>query len=592
MATQDKKGFLQLVTQSFIYYVRFSSTVVIAVVVRICLDCVGIILTDQEPAEVSFWFAHCDKAGRCVLAGIALFFASLAGCSAFAWGCQDWLLDPSQNPYARRYSFAIILEAATWIPISVVVGKTNALVEWFMDIAKDDLVQAMLSSAVSALLTITCALLTHLAMKYCRGVQESKQVHQGGWIGFGKFLVLATLYCLGWAVAWSNWELVLSVMDALEPGQSTHNALLAGAVVAGALVLATCFYLRYGPEPIVPDKRLQQVCYSHGYSSSVRRSLVSYVVYSCVIFIVMCCCDPNYGIFTVIVRKAFYDTLFIGIFTSVFDRKALLVLFCVACLVTLLGALLAAAIKWVMEVDESTSMKLSRSVHDACQLMVYRRRSQFDSLLTQVLEDGSDARFVEARELRQIAGRTVEPPDESGEGDLPGIIGGDAAEDLDRLPGIDDRNPGADDSFPEDLTPRSHYTRMDPGPWSGLQGDRDGDGSSFSPTGYSSDIESERQLQLDPGAISRTLCTSVLIYDVLGLVVSFYWGAVAIRAYSVLFGRLASTHDAFYALSCLLYAACVVASLSRFVLCFFPSDAELYLRTVAERQKEEFDDNG
>ena len=32
--------------------------------------------------------------------------------------------------------------------------------------------------------------------------------------GFLRFFLLATITCLGWAVAWSNWELVLSLMDA------------------------------------------------------------------------------------------------------------------------------------------------------------------------------------------------------------------------------------------------------------------------------------------------------------------------------------------------------------------------------------------
>uniref|UniRef100_A0A7S1QK95 Uncharacterized protein n=1 Tax=Alexandrium catenella TaxID=2925 RepID=A0A7S1QK95_ALECA len=537
----DKKGLRQLAAHTVVAYVRMASTVVIAVVVRLCLDCFGIILTGQEPTQAYFWFAHCHKDGICVLTGVSLFFASLLGCSIFAWSCQEWITDPARNPYARSFSFAIIVEAAGWIPISVAVGKTNALVEWFMDISRDDRVQALLSSALATLLTVSCALVTHVAMKYCRGVQESARVKEAGFAGFGKFFLLATLYCLGWAVGWSNWELVLSLMDALEPGQSVHNAVLAVGVISAFLVFSTCFYLRYGPEPIIPDPQLQQLCYNHGYSSSVRRSLVSYVVYSCVVFIVMCCCDPNYGLMTVLARRLYAAS------SSVFDATALLVFGALACILTLLAALCSAAITWAMEVDESSSMKLSRSVHDACRRMVRKRRSVFDSLLTQVLEDGSDARLVERRELQMM------PPSP-------------------RPPSLDEEDAGIGDgdesAGPSASAPRCDYSLFDIG-----LGDYDAD----------SDVESERQLRLDPGAISRALCASVLVYDVLGFVVCFQWGAMALRCYSVTFGRLAGVNNAVYALSCLVYAAMVVIGLSRFVFKHFPSMEELDCRTEEQQ---------
>lgn len=539
----DKKGLRQLAAHTVVAYVRMASTVVIAVVVRLCLDCFGIILTGQEPTAAYFWFAHCHKDGICVLTGVTLFFASLLGCSIFAWSCQEWITDPVRNPYARSFSFSIIVEASGWIPISVAVGKTNALVEWFMEVSKDDRVQALLSSTLATLLTVSCALVTHVAMKYCRGVQKSARVKEAGWAGFGKFFLLATLYCLGWAVGWSNWELVLSLMDALEPGQSMHNAVLAVGVISAFLVFSTCFYLRYGPEPIIPDPQLQQLCYNHGYSSSVRRSLVSYVVYSCVVFIVMCCCDPNYGIMMVLARGLYAAS------SSVFDGTALLVLCGIACVLTLLAALCSAAITWAMEVDGSSSMKLSRSVHDACRLMVRRRRSVFDSLLTQVLEDGSDARLVERREMQRLPSGPRPPAIEE--------------EDI----GIGDGDESAGPSPAS--APRCDYSLFDVG-----LGDYDAD----------SDVESERQLRLDPGAISRALCASVLVYDVLGFVVCFQWGAIALRCYSVIFGRLAGVHSAVYALSCLLYAAMVVIGLSRFVFKLFPSVEELDSRVVEEQQ--------
>lgn len=99
---------------------------------------------------------------------------------------------------------------------------------------------------MAVLLTIFCALLTHVAMKRCRGVQASASMKEAGLTGFIKFFILATLYSLGWAVAWSNWELVLSLMDALEPGRSIHNAMLAAGVFCTVIVLSLCFYLRRG----------------------------------------------------------------------------------------------------------------------------------------------------------------------------------------------------------------------------------------------------------------------------------------------------------------------------------------------------------
>eukprot|EP00931_Biecheleriopsis_adriatica_P061413 TRINITY_DN36924_c0_g1_i2.p1 TRINITY_DN36924_c0_g1~~TRINITY_DN36924_c0_g1_i2.p1 ORF type:complete len:622 (-),score=105.47 TRINITY_DN36924_c0_g1_i2:28-1839(-) len=514
----------RLVAQTMVAYVRMASTVVIAVVVRLCLDCFGLIITGQDPTAASFWFAHCQKDGTCVLAGIVLFFVSLAGGSLFAWSCQDWITDPVRNPLARKFSFAILIEAATWIPISVAVGKTNALVEWFMDIAENDVVQALLSSGLAALLTLSCALLTHVAMKYCRGVADRKGV---GVSGFLRFFLLATITCLGWAVAWSNWELVLSLMDALEPGTADHDLVLARAVIAICLVLSACFYLRFGPEPIIPDPELQQICYSHGYSSSVQRSLVSYIVYSCVICMVMACCDPTYGLLISLAKAVYAST------TSMFDAEALFVLCLVACAVTFIGALCSAAITWVFEVDSLTSMRLSRSVNRACKKMVSHRRSRFEAMLSEVQKAGSDACFLEAGPIHEDSGGSL-PPEES-----------------------DDDEPKAANL----AATQCEYSRM---PLS--------DEDAFS------EVDSERQLQLNPGAISNAVCVSVLIYDVLGFVVCFQWGMLAVRCYSVLFGRLAGKHLILYVISCLFYAAAVTAAITRAVMAFFPSAEEKSLQ--------------
>lgn len=568
MAAPVTKGFRELAGKTAVAYVRMASTVIVAVVCRLCLDCAGLILTAQEPLGTAFWFAHCREDGVCVMAALSLVLTSLVGCSVFAWTCADWITDPEKNPYARRYSFAIIVEAATWIPISVSVGKTNAVVEWCMGIARDNVLQAVLSSAVAAVLTLLCAAVTHLVMNNCQSVQRSASVKEAGFGGFCKFLLLATLSSLGWAVAWSNWELVLSVMDALEPGRSMHNAVISGGVISVFLAISTCFYMRYGPEPIIPDPCLQQVCYNHGYSSSLRRALKSYMVYSCVVFIVMCACDPTYGLLISVAR---------GLYTSdyaVFDATALLVLCVIACAVTAVAALCSAAITWWMEVDENSSMKLSRSVHNRCEKIVSSRRRNFDSTLLQVLKNGSDAQLVEAlREQDDGSPDPVSPERWQHEG--VGMLDG-----------------GGDSSPPSSLGQAAGYGSSVPYHLFGEEGHNSPDRTEpsmaapdaaapayrpwpkpFEP--QEEEFASERQFFLVPVRITAPLCASVLAYDVLGFVVCFQWGALVMRLYSVIFGRIAGIHGALYAASCLVYAALVVAGVSRFVFSYFPSAEEL-----------------
>ncbi|CAE7838243.1 unnamed protein product [Symbiodinium sp. CCMP2592] len=389
---------------------------------------------------------------------------------------QDWIADPKKNPLARKFSFQIVIDAAAWIPISVSVGKTNALVEWFMGIAQDNLLQALLSSCIAALLTFSCALMTHLAMKYCRGVASRKGQ---GLRGFLRFFLLATITCLGWAVAWSNWALVLSVVDALEPSRS--DQVVVAAVIAVWLVLSVCFYLRFGPEPIIPDPQLQQLCYSHGYSSSVQRSFVSYIVYSCVVCLVMACCDPTYGLLIVLASMVYSST------SSMFDAQAWLVLCSLAIVVTLLGALCSAAITWIFKVDEFSSMRLSRSVNDACSQMVTRRRVEFGEMLSRVQKAGSDACLVEDTDLSNLE-------------DIP---------------------------LDEDEDEEDFKSSLVSSP------------EKFQDTVRPDASDSCVRLQLNPGAISSAICVSVLIYDVLGFVVCFQWGMLVVRGYSVAFGSLA-----------------------------------------------------
>lgn len=276
-------------------------------------------------------------------------------------------------------------------------------------------------------------------------------------------------------------------------------------------------------------------------------------------------CDPTYGLLVVAAKHIYGSFAPTGLFTSSYNVLALVVIAVLTVLVTLLFASVSAMITWLTEVDESSSMKLSRSVHESCERMVFNRRSQFDVDLTRVLQDGSDARFMDdgidfnqaqARELREFdpGGNYIELEEARVEPDIGSDGGkrsrwGSLREFVRPARKIDDTSRNASDA----------------------------DAAQVGTGNDDLDMESERQLQLDPGAISATLCFSVLVYDVLGFIVCFMWGVVTIRLYSVLFGRIAGVHDAWYAFSCMLYAACVVVALSKFIFSFFPSEKELQL---------------
>jgi hypothetical protein len=79
----------------------------------------------------------------------------------------------------------------------------------------------------------------------------------------------------------------------------------------------------------------------------------------------------------------------------------------------------------------------------------------------------------------------------------------------------------------------------------------------------------------EEGGISRTLCASLLCYDVLGLVVCFQWGTFVFRGYGVIFGAIAEFHTALYIITCLLYASFVVLLTMRFIRKCFPSGEEV-----------------
>jgi len=552
-------SFSKIASRTLTAYVRMSATVVIAVVVRMCLDCIGIILTGQDPTALTFWFSHCsgERQGACVAMGISIFVASLLGCSAFAWGVQDWIKDPLRNPRARYHSFDVVLEAATWVPISVVVGKTNALVDWLMDVTENDLIQALVGSLVAAVITGICTLLTHVAMKHCRSVAD--QSSKAGMAGFAKFVLLATLYCLGWAVGWSNWKLVLSMMDALEPGTSVHNTVLAGAVISAFLVVAVCFYLRFGPEPIIPDPELQQICYHHGFSGSIRRSLISYAVYSCTVFMVLALSDSTYG-FIHVLRKKFY-TLGGQTDTAAAMHEKILIasaLGMMACLVTALSVLTSATITKTTEVDQSSSMRLSRSVCDARKLMITSQLMVAPSELLTMRNSRGIEEDVALDEMIASAPSDDLVCEDIG-GSSPSVTGRSSAGGGDDAAGCPRGATIKYDVVAKDMERQVSEPTCD---YSPLDLDEFGSSSS-SGSGRGSHH------------ISRTVCGAVLVYDVLGLVVCYQWGTFAFRLYGMLFGPIAGIHNALYFSTVVCYAAATIYLLTRFVWRYFPSPEEL-----------------
>lgn len=139
-----------------------------------------------------------------------------------------------------------------------------------------------------------------------------------------------------------------------------------------------------------------------------------------------------------------------------------------------------------------------------------------------------------------------------------------AKKDWEDAPDRDEAEGGGPDDD-EDEAPRCDYSSFDV---------IDSKGGYDSPD----EVDSERQLRLDRGEISRTLCASVLAYDVLGLVVTCFWGMTTLRFYSILFGRLAGVNNALYVISCLVYAFGTAASAMWIIASFFPSPEELKMR--------------
>jgi len=502
-----------------------SATVVAATVTRMCFDCVGLILAGKrDSSHYFFWFAKCDVTGNhieesvgCLRWAVYLFAVAILFCSLLLWGVSQWITDPAQNPLATRYSFRILVDALTWVPISVCVGKMNVLVEWLMDVTTDDAMQAVLTIECVVIVTGVAALLAHVGLKYVADVANAHRITERSFKSFCKALVLTTLSTFPWAVGWNSWKVVRAILDLVEGKvPKTVRHLASYTVLASFMIASIFFYSRFGPEPAIPDPQTQQAAYGNPYTGSVLRAMIALIVYSCVVFNVMCITDPEYGLlykFLKLVHPALRDNPEFGDFPSI------ITLFLWFCAVTAVAVLVSVGITACTSVDMSTSAKLSRQVVQTTSNQkelfkptpsrpYYHRQSSRESTFTQELQEG----LMPDRET------TPEPSD-----------GDDAAGPRPDAVLLLDHEAGAVTMLP---------------------------------------------------AVSMTICVSILVFDVLGLVVCMIWGAFSTRLYYNMLGYIARLHPALYMTSILLYAVGIIALVSRVAFVWFPDVEELSARGI------------
>ena len=141
-------------------YSRMSATVVVASVARMFLDAVGIVVSGETPRAVGFWFGHCGGSGLCLIVGLSEFTLAWLFSSYFVWKYQESITDPAVNPYASKISWRIIIGAAEWLPMSIMVGKVNMLIEF-----GNFTVHAVVRPFITMGVTFTFAYAAHLIMK-------------------------------------------------------------------------------------------------------------------------------------------------------------------------------------------------------------------------------------------------------------------------------------------------------------------------------------------------------------------------------------------------------------------------------------------
>ena len=66
---QELVELVVLVRRTIVAYIRMAATVIVAVVVRLCLDCVGLIMTQQDAAANGFWQGGVGQVKCCFAQG-------------------------------------------------------------------------------------------------------------------------------------------------------------------------------------------------------------------------------------------------------------------------------------------------------------------------------------------------------------------------------------------------------------------------------------------------------------------------------------------------------------------------------------------
>lgn len=260
-----------------IQYIRMSGTVVSAVLARLTIDAFGIVLAGLNAGKENFWFAHCPETS-CVLMGIAELFLAMVCASAFVWSWHEHLVD---SQLSRYISLGVIIGAAEWMPISLLVSKTNMVMGYVIDgisFTPSGFVEAALFALT---LNTAAAAFTHYNL-------QERQEHTLNPRGFWKFTLLLILYALSWGVGWAYWDATLRLLEALKTSPFAWSYVSRGVIVS-VMLIATFSYLRFGPEPVVPQRGPEA-------SASFSRSWTSFMVYSSVVLLVMCLSDPEYGL--------------------------------------------------------------------------------------------------------------------------------------------------------------------------------------------------------------------------------------------------------------------------------------------------------
>jgi len=280
------------------------------------------------------------------------------------------------------------------------------------------------------------------------------------------------------------------------------------AVLVLFTFLSIVFYVKFGPEPAIPDPQIQRACYKNPYTGTVKRAMIALVLYSCVAFNVLVVIDPEIGLLYNLLKVVHPALSNQPKFWDIHAIATLLLWFIV---MTVFFVLLSVCITACNSVDMSTSAKLSRQV-----VLSGHQRELFRD------------EVIRRPSPRHAARRTT-----------------------------------IDVNFDQELQ-------------EGLMGERAV--SPEDPPGHRPDPFALEDLDPDslaaPRVVSITTCTSILVFDVLGLVVCWMWSDFTKRLYYNMLGWFARLHPALYLTSAVLYAIATVFLVARLVFLWFPDVEE------------------